>query len=102
MTRSGTLQLLLLLVITVAVYHWFGVSGALFAGLIVFILYQLFVPPPRYRRFDLDRALRERSGLFGRSNQDDEIVPESSPKVGRNDPCPCGSGLKYKRCHGRT
>jgi preprotein translocase subunit SecA len=20
--------------------------------------------------------------------------------VGRNDPCPCGSGLKYKRCHG--
>lgn len=23
------------------------------------------------------------------------------PKTGRNDPCPCGSGLKYKRCHGR-
>ena len=23
-----------------------------------------------------------------------------SPKVGRNDPCPCGSGKKYKRCHG--
>ncbi len=23
------------------------------------------------------------------------------PKVGRNDPCPCGSGRKYKRCHGR-
>jgi hypothetical protein len=23
------------------------------------------------------------------------------PKVGRNDPCPCGSGLKYKRCCGR-
>ncbi|MHB8674842.1 MAG: SEC-C metal-binding domain-containing protein, partial [Candidatus Limnocylindrales bacterium] len=22
-------------------------------------------------------------------------------KVGRNDPCPCGSGKKYKRCHGR-
>ena len=22
------------------------------------------------------------------------------PKVGRNEPCPCGSGLKYKRCHG--
>jgi preprotein translocase subunit SecA len=22
-------------------------------------------------------------------------------KVGRNDPCPCGSGVKYKRCHGR-
>ena len=27
----------------------------------------------------------------------------TSPRlnVGRNDPCPCGSGLKYKRCHGR-
>jgi preprotein translocase subunit SecA len=22
-------------------------------------------------------------------------------KIGRNEPCPCGSGLKYKRCHGR-
>jgi len=22
------------------------------------------------------------------------------PKIGRNDPCPCGSGKKYKRCHG--
>jgi preprotein translocase subunit SecA len=24
-----------------------------------------------------------------------------SQKVGRNDPCPCGSGKKYKQCHGR-
>ncbi|MEW6048602.1 MAG: SEC-C metal-binding domain-containing protein, partial [Bacillota bacterium] len=23
-------------------------------------------------------------------------------KVGRNDPCPCGSGKKYKHCHGRN
>ncbi|WP_395703432.1 SEC-C metal-binding domain-containing protein, partial [Aquabacterium sp.] len=23
------------------------------------------------------------------------------PRVGRNDPCPCGSGKKYKACHGR-
>ncbi|MBV8633452.1 MAG: SEC-C domain-containing protein, partial [Burkholderiaceae bacterium] len=22
-------------------------------------------------------------------------------KIGRNDPCPCGSGLKYKHCHGK-
>jgi hypothetical protein len=26
----------------------------------------------------------------------------SVPKVGRNRPCPCGSGLKYKKCHGAT
>jgi len=25
----------------------------------------------------------------------------SAPKVGRNDPCPCGSGKKYKKCHGK-
>jgi preprotein translocase subunit SecA len=24
----------------------------------------------------------------------------NEPKVGRNDPCPCGSGKKYKKCHG--
>lgn len=27
-------------------------------------------------------------------------VRRDSPKVGRNDPCPCGSGKKYKNCHG--
>jgi SEC-C motif domain protein len=27
-------------------------------------------------------------------------VPQSAPKVGRNDPCPCGSGKKYKKCCG--
>jgi preprotein translocase subunit SecA len=25
----------------------------------------------------------------------------AEPKVGRNDPCPCGSGKKYKHCHGK-
>jgi hypothetical protein len=28
------------------------------------------------------------------------IEPAKSDKVGRNDPCPCGSGKKYKKCHG--
>jgi preprotein translocase subunit SecA len=27
-------------------------------------------------------------------------VQRSQDKVGRNDPCPCGSGKKYKKCHG--
>jgi preprotein translocase subunit SecA len=26
--------------------------------------------------------------------------PKKNVKVGRNDPCPCGSGKKYKQCHG--
>ena len=29
-----------------------------------------------------------------------DTVRRDAPKVGRNDPCPCGSGKKYKRCHG--
>lgn len=36
-----------------------------------------FVPPPR------------------------EVEPTKSGKTGRNDPCPCGSGKKFKKCHGR-
>ena len=28
-------------------------------------------------------------------------APAGTPKLGRNDPCWCGSGLKYKKCHGR-
>jgi preprotein translocase subunit SecA len=29
-----------------------------------------------------------------------ETIQRHAPKVGRNDPCPCGSGKKYKKCHG--
>jgi hypothetical protein len=29
-----------------------------------------------------------------------QTVRREGPKVGRNDPCPCGSGRKYKKCHG--
>ena len=31
-----------------------------------------------------------------------QTVRRASPKVGRNDPCPCGSGKKYKKCHGQS
>jgi preprotein translocase subunit SecA len=36
-------------------------------------------------------------------NRGDGPAPErqKSGKVGRNDPCPCGSGMKYKKCCGR-
>ncbi|MFL9998051.1 preprotein translocase subunit SecA [Paraburkholderia sediminicola] len=30
-----------------------------------------------------------------------DLSGDNVPKVGRNDPCPCGSGKKYKQCHGR-
>jgi preprotein translocase subunit SecA len=30
-----------------------------------------------------------------------QVPADAGPKVGRNDPCPCGSGKKYKHCHGK-
>ncbi|HEY7942217.1 MAG TPA: preprotein translocase subunit SecA [Candidatus Limnocylindrales bacterium] len=38
------------------------------------------------------------AGLPGRAPA---AAPSGTPKLGRNDPCWCGSGLKYKKCHGR-
>lgn len=36
------------------------------------------------------------------ANEHDRPAPlQTGPKIGRNDPCPCGSGKKYKQCHGR-
>jgi len=38
-------------------------------------------------------------------NRGEDVTPQpqrrEAQKVGRNDPCPCGSGKKYKKCHGR-
>ena len=31
-----------------------------------------------------------------------ETIRRERPKVGRNEPCPCGSGKKFKQCHGRS
>ncbi|MDB6001805.1 MAG: preprotein translocase subunit SecA [Rhizobacter sp.] len=37
----------------------------------------------------------------GAQSTDAPRLADEVPKVGRNDPCPCGSGKKYKQCHGR-
>ncbi len=55
----------------------------------------------RDRHHEISRFVRKDGAwLFSEG----EIVPTTivreSPKVGRNDPCPCGSGKKYKHCHG--
>jgi preprotein translocase subunit SecA len=53
----------------------------------------------RYQHADYDEAL-------GAATADAAAAPATpfvrgGEKVGRNDPCPCGSGKKYKQCHGR-
>jgi preprotein translocase subunit SecA len=56
-----------------------------------------------------ERAERISNVTYTHPNEDGSVSEEADPatlvaevpKVGRNDPCPCGSGKKYKHCHGR-
>ena len=56
-----------------------------------------------------ERAERIANVTYTHPNEDGSVTQEADPttvvaelpKVGRNDPCPCGSGKKYKLCHGR-
>lgn len=50
---------------------------------------------PEREMSDIQKAGQQRSSKV-------QPVKRDLPKVGRNDPCPCGSGLKYKKCHGKT
>jgi uncharacterized protein YecA (UPF0149 family) len=50
---------------------------------------------------DLEDALRHgHSHGHHHDHEPEEPYVRSAPKVGRNDPCPCGSGKKFKKCHG--
>ena len=44
---------------------------------------------------------QQQSQMEKASRPEGATVVRSQPKVGRNDPCPCGSGKKYKMCHGK-
>jgi preprotein translocase subunit SecA len=52
----------------------------------------------RQRRQQMLAAQQQTSAASGGSVATQ--VKREAPKVGRNDPCPCGSGKKYKKCHG--
>jgi len=57
------------------------------------------------RKMDRQRLKEERSDLLSQSHSNTQERSRPQPvtvdkKVGRNDPCPCGSGKKYKHCHG--
>jgi len=47
-----------------------------------------------------DYAANEKD-YFDPSTQVKQEPVKVEPKIGRNDPCPCGSGKKYKNCHGK-
>ena len=55
---------------------------------------------------DKSKIREQRQDLLAQSHSDTQQKQVTQPirvekKVGRNDPCPCGSGKKYKNCHGR-
>ena len=53
----------------------------------------------QYQHADFDEALGGGDGDAGEAPLQEPA--QAGPKVGRNDPCPCGSGKKYKHCHGK-
>lgn len=61
----------------------------------------------RQQRTDMSRMRAnkeeiETAGQDYAANEQDKPAPVTAgPKIGRNDPCPCGSGKKFKQCHGR-
>jgi preprotein translocase subunit SecA len=64
-------------------------------------------------KLSANKAEIDRAGQDYAANEKDKYEPgdtrvaekqapiKVAPKIGRNDPCPCGSGKKYKHCHGK-
>ncbi|NHH86232.1 preprotein translocase subunit SecA [Cobetia sp. cqz5-12] len=48
-----------------------------------------------------EEVVEAQYGSQPQGQADGEPMRRDVPKVGRNDPCPCGSGKKYKQCHGK-
>ena len=63
------------------------------------------VKEQRARAIDRSKLKEQRNDLLSQANSNTQERQVTQPvhvekKVGRNDPCPCGSGKKYKNCHG--
>ena len=60
----------------------------------------------KQRQHSIQEQHASGSAVAGITGQTGERAPQTvvrdQPKVGRNEPCPCGSGKKYKKCHGQA
>ena len=82
------------------------VSAYLFNGK---LLIQQEVKEAKVQKTDLtkvrtsreEEAIREAAESVSRTNEKPSTFKRTEDKVGRNDLCPCGSGKKYKHCHGK-
>lgn len=87
---------------------WWLLGGSVWiyaavAALLLFVVYALRNLPLPLRRHgpgQIAQATNHRLEGSGKLNPRDPVRREGVVKVGRNDPCPCGSGEKYKRCCG--
>lgn len=57
--------------------------------------------PPVQRKTDMSQMRTNRNDLSTNGEQKANTPVVAGKKIGRNDPCPCGSGKKYKYCHGK-
>ncbi len=55
----------------------------------------------KYREEKSDASGHSDAGSDGKQAEKVVQSVRQAPKIGRNDPCPCGSGKKFKQCHGR-
>ena len=59
----------------------------------------------RVHQIEKEREKEMAGALMGggeKSSNDQRTVKREEPKIGRNDPCPCGSGKKFKKCCGKN
>lgn len=63
-----------------------------------------FAHTQRHMRIMADLLRREQTadGIMKIVEEEEKRQKELFARAGRNDPCPCGSGLKFKKCHGKT
>ena len=59
-------------------------------------------PAEQIKRVQVAKESNAQAAGAGGEEKQKPLVKKLSEKVGRNDPCPCGSGKKYKNCHGRN
>jgi len=64
---------------------------------------QAQAPAPQQKKADMSNMRTSRSDLVTNGGEPKSKMPVHVEKqVGRNDPCPCGSGKKFKNCHGQN
>lgn len=68
------------------------------------VKFMLFASPVQEAKAKAAAAQKqaELKNLGGKAEKRQPVVKKSFEKIGRNDPCPCGSGKKYKQCCGRN